>query len=173
MNIELSSPEGLHTLRAIIKIAKPTEKPKEKEQETPITYQLPKIIQVYKERKQGTECRLWDNPEYRWGGEDICKVFPPSGDQKYLVDAVAINMDADVLHNYIRSKKLTDKNIEHLKRQYESGTYLISLILCFQLSRRENIEDKEELLSYLMKGVGKIIIQVIINEEIVKEYEKE
>ena len=84
-----------------------------------------------------------------------------------------MNMDADVLHNYIRSKKLTDKNIEQLKRQYEMGIYLISLIVYFQLSRREEVEEKEELLSYLMKGVGKIIIQVVINEEIIKEFEKE
>jgi hypothetical protein len=172
VNIELSSPEGPHILNAIIKIANPIEKAKEKEHETPITYRLPKTIQVYKEKKQGIECPIWNDPDYHWNGEDICKIFP-SGDQKYLVDAVAINMDADVLHNYIRSKKLTDKSIEHLKRQYELGIYLISLILYFQLSRQENIEDKEELLSYLMKGVGKIIIQVVINEEIIKEFEKE
>lgn len=172
VNIELSSPEGPHILQAIIKIVNPTEKAKEKDEETRVTHRLPTPIQVYKEKKQGIECPIWDDPDYHWNGEDICKIFP-SGDQKYLVDAVAINMDADVLHNYIRSKKLTDKNIEQLKRQYELGIYLISLIVYFQLSRREEVEEKEDLLSYLMKGVGKIIIQVVINEEIIKEFEKE
>jgi hypothetical protein len=77
------------------------------------------------------------------------------------------------IHRDNHSKKLTDKNIEHLKRQYQMGIYLISLFLYFQISRQEDIGEKEELLSYLMKGVGKIIIQVIINEEIIKEIEKE
>ena len=172
VNIELSSPEGINTLTAFIKIINPIKKTKEKEAETPITYSLPKIIQVYKEKKQGIDCCVWDDPDYHWNGEDICKIFP-SGDEKYLVDAVAINMDADVLHNYIRRRKLTDKNIEHLKRLYQVGNYLISLILYFQISQLDNIEDKEELLSHLMKGVGKIIIQIIINEEIIKEVEKE
>jgi len=172
VNIELSSPEGPHILTAYIKIVNPIEKAREKEQETPVTYSLPKVIPVYKEKKQGVDCVVWSDPDYGWDGEDICKIFP-SGSEKYLVDAVAISMDADALHNYIRSKKLTDKNIEHLKRQYQMGIYLISLFLYFQISRQENIEEKEELLSYLMKGVGKIIIQVIINEEIIKEIEKE
>lgn len=172
VNTELTSPEGSHTLTAFIKIANPIKKAKEKEVEIPITYSLPKIIQVYKERKQGIECAVWEDPDYHWNGEDVCKIFP-SGNEKYLVDAVAINMDADVVHNYIRRKKLTDKNIEHLQRLYQIGNYLISLILYFQISQRENIEDREELLSHLMKGVGKIILQVIINEEIIKEVEKE
>jgi len=172
LNIELSSPEGPHVLTAFVRIDNPTEKAKEKETESPLTYSLPKTIQVYKEKKQGMECATWDDPSYRWDGEDICKIFP-SGDEKRLVDAVAINMDADVLHNYVRRRKLTDRNIEHLKRLYLVGNYLISLILYFQLSQREDIEEKEELLSYLMKGIGKIIIQVAINEEIIKEAEKE
>lgn len=172
INIELSSPEGPYILTAFIKIANPAEKAKEKEVKTPITYSLPKIIQVYKEKKQEIECAVWDDPYYSWNGEDICKIFP-SGNERYTVDAVAINMDASVVHNYIRRRKLTDKNIEHLKRLFLVGNYLVSLILYFQLSHREDIEDKEELLSYLMKGVGKIILQVIINEEIIKEAEKE
>lgn len=172
LNIELASPDGPHTLTAFIKIDNPIGKTKEKDVKTPITYSLPKIIQVYKEMKKVIECAIWNDPDYNWTGRDICKIFP-SGNEKYLVDAVAINMDADVLHNYIRRRKLTDKNIEHTKRLYQIGTYLISLILYFQISNRENIEDKEDLLSYLMKGVGKIILQVIINEEIIKEVEKE
>jgi len=159
-------------LTAFIKIANPAEKAKEKEVKTPITYSLPEFIQVYKEKKQEIECAIWDDPDYSWNGEDICKIFP-SGNERYTVDAVAINMDASVVHNYIRRRKLTDKNIEHLKRLFLIGNYLVSLILYFQLSHREDIEDKEELLSYLMKGVGKIILQVIINEEIIKEAEKE
>ena len=172
MNIELSSPEGSHIVTVFIRIDNPKEKSDEKEAKIPLTYALPKIIQVYKEKKHGIQCGVWDDPEYRWDGEDICRIFP-SGDEKHLVDAVAINMDAEVLHNYVRKRKLTDKNIEHLKRLYQVSNYLISLIVYFQLSQRDDIEDKEEFLSYLMKGVGKIIIQVAVNEEIIKEAEQE
>lgn len=172
VNIELTSPDGSHILTAFIKIDNPQKKGEEKTFERRETYSLPKIIEVYREKKQGIETPTWEDKDYNWCGEDICKIFP-SGNEKYSVDAVAINMDADVIHNYIRRKKLTDKNIEHLKRLYKIGIYLISLILYFQLSQREDIEEKEEVLSHLMRGVGKIIMQVVINEEIIKEIDKE
>ncbi|GAI40135.1 unnamed protein product, partial [marine sediment metagenome] len=114
----------------------------------------------------------WDGKDYNWCGEDICKIWQ-SSNESALVDAVAINMDADTLHHYIRKRKLTDRQIESTTRLYRLGIYLVSLITYFQLSRRENIENKEELVSYLMKGVGKIIIPIVINEEIIKEIEKD
>jgi hypothetical protein len=39
------------------------------------------------------------------------------------------------------------------------------------LLQRKEIEEAEELLSYLMKGIGKIILPVVINDEIIKEIE--
>ncbi len=173
VNMELSSPDGPLALTAILRIDHPRGKRQKKDVDTKEMYSLPKIIEVYREKKKEIDVKTWDNSDYEWNGEDICRVFP-SGDNNHLVDAVAINMDADSLHNYVRKRKLTDKNIEHLKRLYKVGIYLISLILYFQLNNHhEEIEEKEELLSHLMKGVGKIIIQVVVNEEIIKETEKE
>lgn len=172
VNIELTSPEGPHIVTAYIRIDNPIEKAKEKESETRTTYSLPELREVYREKKQGKETPIWGDKDYIWCGEDICKIFP-SSEERCLVDAVAINMDADVVHNYIRRRKLTDKNIEHLQRLYKVGIYLVSLGLFLQLSQREDIEEKEELLSNLMKGIGKVIIPVVINEEIIKEVEKE
>ncbi|MDI6760663.1 MAG: hypothetical protein QMD05_07530, partial [Candidatus Brocadiaceae bacterium] len=154
------------------KIDNPIGKTKEQEKETRTTYSLPKIIEVYRERKQGMDTPVWEDKDYNWSEDDICKIFP-SSEERHLVDAVAINMDADVVHNYIRKRKLTDKNIEHVKRLFKIGIYLVSLGLFFQLSQKEDIEEKEQLLSDLMKGVGKIIIPTVINEEIIKEIEKE
>jgi len=172
-NIELSSPEGPHILTALVKIDNPIKESQEKELESRLKYRLPEIIEVYREKKQDRETLTWDNKDYNWSGEDICKIWP-SSDEKSLVDAVAINMDAEALHDYIRKRKLTDRQIENTTRLYRIGVYLISLIAYFQLSRRDDIENKaEELVSYLMKGVGKIIIHVVINEEIIKEIEKE
>jgi hypothetical protein len=173
VRMELSSPNGPHTLMATLRIDNPQEKREEKEIDTRMRYSIPEIIEVYREKKKDLDVKTWDDPDYNWNGEDICKIYP-SSEEGRLVDAVAINMDADSLHNYVRKKRLTDKNIEHLKRLYKIGIYLISLILYFQLeNHHEEIEEKEELLSHLMKGVGKIIIQVIVNEEIIKEIDKE
>lgn len=172
VNIELSSPEGPHTVTAFIKIDNPIKEAKQKESENHLTYKLPEPIEVYKEKKQDIESPIWSDTDYAWSGEDICKIWP-SSDEKSLVDAVAINMDSDAIHNYIRQRKLTDKQIENTKRLYKVGIYLISLITYFQISHRDDVEDKEELASFLMKGVGKIIIHVVINEEIIKEIEKE
>lgn len=172
MNIELSSPEGPHILTAFVKIDNPIKEAQEKEIESRLTYRLPEIIEVYRKKKQDRETPTWDDKDYNWCGEDICKIWQ-SSEEGSLVDAVAINMDADALHDYIRKRKLTDRQIENTTRLYRIGIYLISLITYFQLSHREDIENKEELVSYLMRGVGKIIIHIVINEEIIKEVEKE
>lgn len=172
VNIELTSPEGPNILTAYIKIDNPIEKAKEKEIETRTTYSLPELIEVYREKKHGKETPVWEDKDYNWCGEDICKIFP-SSEERCLVDMVAINMDADVVHNYIRRRKLTDKNIEHLQRLYKVGIYLTSLGVFLQLSQCQDIEEKEALLSNLMKGIGKVIIPVVINEEIIKKIEKE
>ncbi|MBM3252633.1 MAG: hypothetical protein FJZ16_00075 [Candidatus Omnitrophica bacterium] len=172
VNIELSSPGGPHTLTAFVKIDNPIKEAKEEEIESRLTYRLPEIIEIYREKKEDRDTPTWNDKDYNWCGEDICKIWQ-SSDEKSLVDAVAINMDADALHDYIRKRKLTDRQIENTTRLYRIGVYLISLIIYFQISHREDIENKEELVSYLMKGVGKIIIHVVINEEIIKEIEKE
>ncbi len=173
VDITMTSPSGDIVLNAIIKLLNPTEETKQRKIETKDSYSLPKLIEVYREKKEGninTPC--WTDADYNWTGDDICKVFP-SGEKDHLVDALAINMDAYVIHDYMRQKKLTDTNIEHLKRLFKVSVYLISLILYFELSQREDIEEKEEMTSYLMKGVGKITLQIVINDEILKEIDKE
>ena len=68
---------------------------------------------------------------------------------------------------------MTDKNIEHLKRLFKVSVYLISLILYFQLNSKDEIDEKEEMAAYLMKSIGKIILQIVINDEILKEIDKD
>jgi len=172
VNIELTSPEGPHILTATVKIDQPVKEAQEKERETRQTYKLPEIIEVYREKKNGIETPIWNDTDYNWDGDDICKIWPSSEAGK-LVDAVAINMDANSLHDYVRKRKLTDKQIENTARLYKVGIFLISLIAYFQISHKEEVENKEELVSYLMRGIGKIIIHVIINEEIIKQIENE
>lgn len=173
LNIELTSPSGDFVLNAIIKLVNPVEDAKQREIKTKDSYSLPKIIEVYREKKEGninTPC--WSDPDYNWTGDDICKIFP-SGEKDHLVDALAVNMDSYVIHDYMRQKKLTDKNIEHLKRLFKVSVYLISLILYFQLNSKDEIDEKEEMAAYLMKSIGKIILQIVINDEILKEIDKD
>ncbi len=175
LSVELTSPSGDIVLNAIIKLLNPNTETKQRKIDTKESYSLPRLIEVYREKKEGninTPC--WSDPDYNWTGDDICKVFP-SGEKDHLVDALAINMDSYVIHDYMRQKKLTDTNIEHLKRLFKVSVYLISLILYFQLSHKkeEEIEEREEMVSYLMKGVGKITLQIVINDEILKEIDKD
>lgn len=111
LNIDLSSKDGSLKTTAFIKIDNPINKKNQRNEKQQKTYSLPKLIEVYREKKQDIEPILWENPDYNWTGEDICKIFP-SSDVNSLVDAVAVNMDATVLHNYMRSRKLSGKNVE-------------------------------------------------------------
>ncbi|MCU0651394.1 MAG: hypothetical protein MUC39_00400 [Candidatus Omnitrophica bacterium] len=173
LDITMTSPSGDIILNAIIKLLNPNEETKQHQIETKDSYSLPKLIEVYREKKEANvNAPCWTDPDYNWTGDDVCKIFP-SGEKDHLVDAVAINMDAYVIHDYMRQKKLTDTNIEHLKRLFKVSIYLISLILYFELSQREDVEEKEEMVSFLMKGVGKIALQIVINDEILKEIDKD
>lgn len=174
LDITMTSPSGDIVLQAILKVINPHEQTKKDEIKTKDEFSLPKIIEVYKEKKEEFPERMsWAHPDFNWTGDDICKVYP-SGEKDHLVDAVAINMDADVLHDFIRQRKITsEKNIEHLTRLFKVSVFLISLILNLQISQKEDIEEKEEIVAHLMKGVGKIILQVAINDELLKEVEKE
>ncbi len=159
-------------MNTIIKLIEPHKETNEKEVEVKDSYSLPKLIEVYRGRKSGLEAACWSDDDYNWTALDICKIFP-SGDKDHLVDAVAVNMDAHVVHDFIRQRKLTDQNIERLKRLYKVSVYLLSLILYFQLSGKGDLEEKEDLIAFLMMGVGKVILQIVINDEIIKEMDKE
>ena len=72
-------------------------------------YKLPEPILVHKNKRAG--CRTWDEIKKEdgtnWNGEDIAKVVP-SGDGAGV--DVYINMDADVLRNFLRHKKCPTKD---------------------------------------------------------------
>ena len=82
-------------------------------------------------------------------------------------------MDADVIHNYMRQKKVDDRNIEKLKRIFKIAAYLLSLVNYLSLHERQEIEEKADMTAFLMKGVGKILLPIVVNEEWMKEAERE
>jgi len=95
----------------------------------------------------------------------------PSGDREHLIDSVAINMDADAIHSYMRQKKVTDTNVEKLKRAFKVAVYLLSLVHFLCLNERKEIEDKVELTAYLMKGTARLVLPLIVNEALIKDME--
>jgi hypothetical protein len=130
-------------------------------------YRLPEPILVYKTTRKGS--RTWDEMRKEdgthWNGTDITKVVP-SGDGAGV--DVFINMDADVLHTFLRQHKVSGRRQDFIKRSWETAVFLNSLVIYNDLSRTE----KGDLVPDVMKSVSKIILDLMCNETFLKELEK-
>ncbi len=137
-----------------------------KEEDKGEAYKLPEPILVYKEEMDG--CISWT--QKGWAGEDITEVAPSgstNGDEQSL--DVYINMDADILHDYLRRQQVSEKQQELITRSWETSIFLNSLVLYNDLSKLE----KEEMLPNIMKSISKITLDLMLNELLLKELEKE
>ena len=184
IDIELSSPEGTYQLSAEIIIDEPHEKTKEYEQDKRKEYSLPQLIEVFRDAESKTidnSSKCWD--DFEWNELDICSIQESSREGS-IVDAIAINMDSKELHNFIRGRKVTGKNIEMVQRIYKTSVYLISLVLFFEFNQRliaeqdskNNSEvqvnyEPDDMVSFSMKGLAKILLHVMTNENLLKEVE--
>ncbi len=130
-------------------------------------YKLPEPILVYKNKRTGY--RSWDDiikeDGTNWNGEDIAKVVPSGNGAG--VD-VYINMDADILRNFLRQQKVTDKRQDFIKRSWETAIFLNSMVIYNDLAKTE----RGEMVSDIMKSVAKIILDLMCNETFLKELEK-
>ena len=130
-------------------------------------YKLPEPILVYKNKRAGY--RSWDEIKkedgINWNGEDIAKVVPSGNGAG--VD-VYINMDADVLRNFLRQQKVTDKRQDFIKRSWETAIFLNSMVIYNDLAKTE----RGEMVSDIMKSVSKIILDLMCNDTFLKELEK-
>jgi len=148
----------------------------EKEPNKGQAYKLPELTLVYKEEKDG--CKSWAQmsgvsgvQEEGWTGEDIAEVAPSgstNGDEQSLVD-VYINMDADILHDYLHRQQVSQKQQELIERSWETSIFLNSLVLYNDLSKLE----KEDMLPDVMKSISKITLDLVLNEVLLKELEKD
>jgi len=130
-------------------------------------YKLPDRTLVYEEKKDG--CRAWANLDPEWTGEDIAKVAPSgatNGDEKGL--DIFINMDANVLHDYLRRQQISERQQELIERAWETSVFLNSLVLYNDLSRLE----REDILPDIMKSISKITLDLVHNESLLKELEQ-
>jgi len=129
-------------------------------------YSLPESTLVYGEKRDG--CRAWTELDPEWTGEDIAKVAPSgatNGDEKGL--DIFINMDANVLHDYLRRQQVSERQQELIQRAWEASVYLNSLVLYNDLSKLE----KEDILPDIMKSISKITLDLMHNEPLLKELE--
>jgi hypothetical protein len=130
-------------------------------------YRLPEPILVYKTKREGS--RSWGEMKKEdgthWNGADIAKVVP-SGDGAGV--DVFINMDADVLHTFLRQHKVSGRRQDYIKRSWETAVFLNSLVIYNDLARSE----KGDLVPDIMKSVSKIILDLMCNETFLKELEK-
>ena len=130
-------------------------------------YKLPEPILVYKNKRTGS--RLWDDIKKEdgtpWDGTDIAKVVPSGNGAG--VD-VFINMDADVLRNFLRQQKVTDQRRDFIKRSWETAVFLNSMVIYNDLAKTE----RGEMVSDIMKSVSKIILDLMCNDTFLKELEK-
>jgi hypothetical protein len=130
-------------------------------------YKLPEPILVYKNKRAGH--RTWDEIKREdgtgWDGGDIAKVVPSGNGAG--VD-VYINMDADVLRNFLRQQKVTDRRRDFVKRSWETAVFLNSMVLYNDLAKTE----RGEMVPDIMKSVSKIILDLMCNDTFLKELEK-
>jgi hypothetical protein len=130
-------------------------------------YKLPEPILVYKNKHTGS--RVWDDIKKEdgttWDGTDIARVVPSGNGPG--VD-VFINMDADVLRNFLRQQKVTDRRRDFIKRSWETAVFLNSMVIYNDLAKTE----RGEMVSDIMKSVSKIILDLMCNDTFLKELEK-
>ena len=67
-----------------------------------------------------------------WDEKDITKVVPSGNGAG--VD-VFINMDASVLHDFLKRQRLTDKKQEFIKRSWQTAIFLNSLVIYNDLEK--------------------------------------
>ncbi len=156
--------EYTHPIQTQINPPPPPAPPKGK------AYKLPEPIFVYKEEANGRKswAQMSWAQEGGWTGEDIANVAPSggtNGDEQNL--DVYINMDADILHDYLRRQQVSQKQQELIERSWQTSIFLNSLVLYNDLSKLE----KEEILPDVMKSISKITLDLMRNEPLLKEVE--
>lgn len=171
VSAKLTSPEGDKECIFLISIGPKKEK-EEKVADTKEEYSLPKLITVFKEPNPDIpEAKTWT--DYSWDGEDVVKIFPSSHENS-LIDAVAVNVDAYSLYQYLRTNRLTGSRLEAAKRVYEIGIFLTSIFHYYEVKKNQSEWkglEAEEVVANLMKGYSKVILYLLLNEQLIKELE--
>jgi len=128
------------------------------------SFNFPKPTLVYKKPTEGG--KTWEELDPDKWDENYISEIAPVGDNNL---DIFINMDADVLHDFLRRQQPSQKKIEEIKRTYLTSIYLHSLMLYNEL---KEIPDSESILPQAMKAIAKITLDLIWNEELIKSTEE-
>jgi hypothetical protein len=126
-------------------------------------YEMPSSTLVYKNPTPGGKTWEEEDPE-KWNEEYIAEVNS-AGDNKL---DILINMDAGVLHEFLRRMQPSQKKMEEIKRTYKASIYLYAFLLYNELKKYDDIDS---ILPTAMKGIAKITLDLIWNENLIKQVE--
>lgn len=129
-------------------------------------YNLPEPILVYKEEVDDRV--TWK--QRGWTGEDIAEVAESGGTNGngQSLD-IYINMDANILHDYLRRQRASQKQQEVIVRSWETAIFLNSLVVYNDLRKSE----KEEMLPEIIKSMSKVTLDLMCNRRLLSEFEKD
>lgn len=146
-----------------IKPVKTIEKPGRTQTQTQ-SFNFPKPTLVYKKPTEGG--KTWEELDPDKWDENYISEIAPVGDNNL---DIFINMDAGVLHDFLRRQQPSQKRIEEIKRTYLTSIYLHSLMLYNELKEIPNLES---ILPQAMKAIAKITLDLIWNEGLIKSAEE-
>ena len=166
LNARLSSPEGDIETLFYIKIRNKGKEKIEKNR-TSNNFNPPPVIKISKKNDKWVQDNGQDWTEEGWEDDSVIHIMT-SGNK---VDAIAINMDSNIIKKYISRKAKDDKSLEVLKNKYISQIYLHALFLFNSMNKsikKDNGDSAEELIAKIFKSYGEALIYLDHNEEILK-----
>ena len=127
---------------------------------------FPDVYLVYKNLENLTSeekksCFSWDDKGYNWDEKHIFNIIlGKEGNDN--IHAVAINMDCNILRNFIKNQKIkTKKDIEFAKICWR--TIIFFLVVFSFLSNRKR-KDRDDILQENIKYLSYIFLTILFNK---------
>jgi len=113
----------------------------------------------------------WGEHDPPWTGEDVVKIEESDGTGKSADLKIFINMDSDNLTEYVRINRIAnEKRRGIVNRLYEVGILIYSFVSYLEL--KEQFGDErypiEEIVSTSMKGVSRTLLDLQIDDQMLK-----
>jgi hypothetical protein len=143
----------------IVKMTFVQAKKREKNEKENTTFPAP--IKVYKDRPG--EANWSDYADYN--EKTVAKILTVSTTKGLTIDAIAVNMDSNILENYFHEKNITSmEEAEYLKEKYFTVIYLNAIALYASLEKEIGKEAAElekqidEISSNVLENMGNLLL---------------
>ena len=170
LNAKLSSPEGGVEAIFYIKITKKGETRPKKTVDSQ-NFNPPPWIKISKKNNQWVKDNGKEWNEDGWEDDSVIHIITSEN----KIDAIAINMESNILKEYISQKAKGENSLETVRNKYISQIYLHGLFLFHSIekNKKERGEDSEELVSSLFKTYGKAVLYLDPSEELLSSVHEE